>query len=242
MGELEEIAEAFEDRGINLVGSVVKDRDAIRHLVFVSVEFDENTGAQTPTNYAISRVEREVEEQFGAITVILVRRGDEDISSSIKSMLIRRYPDKIRNVFSSVKCDWVSVWVDPKSPTTKEKSDEMMQAVSGLVQHFELALVDFVNTSEVNLPSETTCIGVIRKKAPVAIPEILAELTTRGFEVPGEEWLSRVLDRWRKKNLIHRKANGEFVMTVRGLNALGSAKNRRSPDVGRALDMARRGR
>lgn len=240
MSRSEEISRAFEDSGISLIGSVVEDGDANRHLVFVSVDIDD-AGAQTPTNYAISKVERAVEAELGAVTVVLVRSGDEDIASSIKSVILRRYPNEIRNVFSAVIGDSVSVWVEPKSATNMEKSNDIRRTVADLVGYFHLELLDFVNTAELNLPSETACIGIIRKKAPVNIPDILAELESRGFEVPGDEWISRILDRWRKRKLIHRKANGQFVMTVRGLRALGSGKDRRSPDIGRALDMARRG-
>lgn len=239
MGKSEDIAKAFEERGITLVGTVVRDRGADRHLVFVTVDVDD-AGAQTPTNHSIARVERRIEAEFGNITVVLVHRGNEDIASSIKSLLIRRYPDQIRNVFSSVDRDLVSVWVEPKTATTKEMSEEMRDLVAGLIEHFQLELLDFINTTELNLPSETACIGALRRMAPIVVPDLLVELENLGFEVPGEEWLVRILDRWRKKSLIHRKSNGQFVLTVRGLRALGSGKNRRSPDVGRALEMARR--
>lgn len=241
MSRLDEIAKAFDDRGIALAGSVVKDLDANRHLVFVSVDTNEE-GSQIPTNRAISKVERAVEEKFGDLTVVPVRRVNDGISSSIKTMLFRTYPNEMCNVFSSIDRKSVSVWVETKSPTAKELSDEMKEAVAGFVGHFQLELLHFINASELNLPSETACIGTIRKKAPVTVPDISAELKRLGFEIPGEHWIEKILDRLRKRKLIHRKANGEFVMTVQGLKALGSRKNRRSPDVRRALDMARRER
>ena len=239
MSRLDEIAKAFNDRGIDLAGSVVKDLDANRHLVFVSVDSDDE-GTQIPSIRALSKVERAVEEEFGAVTVVPVRRADDGISPSIKTMLFRKYPNQIRSVFSSVDRKSVSVWVETKSPTTKERSDEMKEAVAEFIGYFHLELIDFINASELNLPSETTCIGAIRKLAPVTVPDISAELKRLGFEIPGEQWIGKILDRWRKNKLIHRKANGQFVMTVQGLKALGSKKNRRSPDVRRALDMARR--
>ncbi len=239
MTRSEDIGKAFKDRGITLVGSIVHDPDVNRHLVFVSAETDD-AGTQTPTNHAIAKVERAVEEEFGDVTVVLLGRGNQDIAKSIKSALIRQYPKEILNVFSSIDRESVSVWVEPKSFTTKAKSDEMKGMVAGLVEYFRLELSDFINTSELNLPSETACVGAIRKKAPATVLEISDELTRRGFQTPSEEWIGRILDRWRKRNFIHRKANGQFVMTLQGLRALGSGKNRRSPDVGRALDMARR--
>ena len=239
MDRTNDITESFRSRQINLVGPVLRDRENAGHLAFVSIE-NNDAGEQVPTNFALSKAKREVELEFGKITIVLVRRGDEDVTSSIKSMMFRRFSVDVRNVFSRVTGQSVSVWVETKSATTKEKSDEMADSVSGLVRQFGLELQDFINTSELNLPSETACIQVIRKRAPVALAEVVVELDSRGFRVPGDNWVARILDRWRKKRLIHRKNDGRFVMTVSGLSALGSGKNRRSPDVSRALDLARR--
>ena len=231
------IAQHFIDRGIKLEGSVVEDHDRGGYLVFVTVETDK-TGKQVPSNYAISKVEKAAEKELGIIRVILLRRGDEDISASIKSMIMKQYADDVRNVFSSVNRGEVSVWVEPKSATNKQKSNEIRASIAGMLEYFGLGLNEFINTSELNLPSDTVCLNTIRLKSPVSLDDIVSELGRRGFEVPGQDWLLRRLDRWRRNQLIHRKQDDLYVMTVKGLTILGSGKNRRSPDVVRALELA----
>lgn len=239
MAESTKIVDFFKASGIDPVGSAVWDRETSSHLVFISVQVNDD-GKQVPSNYKLSLAERDAEAKYGEITVILVNRGDEDISRSIKSVLLRRFSDDIRNVFSRVVDGRVTVWVDTKSASSREKTVEMERPVTGIVEHFGLQLLNFVNTSEVNIPSETVCVNTIRTKAPVSSKEVINELRQKGFEVPSEKWLSPILDRLRKRGLIYRQSNGSFVMTVMGLKVLGSGKNRRSPDVARALDLARR--
>lgn len=239
MVDSEQIARLFEERDVPLVGPVIEDRENERYLVFVKVTTSHD-GSQTPTNYAISQAEKEAEAEIGRVSVVLINRGNEDISNSIKSFLLRRFPDEVRNVFSQISQNRASVWVEPKMATSSERSDELSASVSGLLSHFGIELASFVNTTELNLPSETACVGALRRKAPVSLEALVADLRRKGFEVPNDDWVGRILDKWRKKGLLMRKRNGNFVMTVSGLKALGSGRNRRSPDVVRALELGRR--
>lgn len=240
MSEVQKIAEHFIASSIEVVGSPVWDHENTRYLVFVAITVDDD-GKQVPSNYKLSLVEKQAERTFGEVTIILANRGDEDIANSIKSLLIRRFGEDIRNVFSRIEGGKVTVWVETKGATSNNTTNDMMSPVSGMIKQFGLELRSFINTSELNLPSETVCIATVRKLAPTLPLDVIKELHQRGFEVPGEEWLVRILDKWRKRGLIHRQSSGAYILTIRGLRDLGSGKNRRSPDVVRSLAMARRG-
>lgn len=240
MSDVQEITEHFRASGIEVVGSPVWDHENSSYLVFVAITVDDD-GKQVPSNHKLLLVEKQAERTFGEVTIILANRGDEDIANSIKSLLIRRFGDDIRNVFSRIEAGMVNVWVETKGATSNKKTNDMISPVKGLIEQFGLDLQTFINTSELNLPSETVCIATVRKLAPSLPRDAIKELQLRGFEVPGEEWLVRILDKWRKRGLIHRQSSGAYVLTIRGLRALGSGKNRSSPDVVRSLAMARRG-
>ena len=152
---------------------------------------------------------------------------------------MRRFPRTIRNVFASINDRQVSVWLDLKSVTDPVHSFELQESTRKFVEHFGMELVDFVNLSEVNLPSETACLGIIRRKSPISIHGFARELRKRGFVFPNQQWLNHRLDLLRKKDFIFRQRSGYYVMTLNGLKVMGSGKNRRSPDVRRALTMAR---
>ncbi|MCC0014268.1 MAG: hypothetical protein H6877_13275 [Rhodobiaceae bacterium] len=239
MDESEEIADALKNQGLTLVGKPVEDKEGRGHLVFVSVSFDEG-GKQSPTNYEISRAEALVESILGDISIILVSEKGNDFKNNIKSMLIRRYSKQIRNIFTSVKGNKVSLWIEPKADIAETQIREIENRARDFLRIFNLSLDHFTNTRQNNTPSNTACLNLIRKKAPLSQDQLEIELRERGFDVPTQDWLAKNLDRWRKGQLIHRRADGGYVMTVKGLKALGSGKNRRSPDIARALDMARR--
>ena len=236
MSNKETINDFFESQKIPLIGPAVKDPESGEHLVFIKTAITKS-GTQKPNNYAISQAEKIAESKFGQLQIVLVNHENEDINASIKSLLIRKYPDDIRNVFSQVTKKEASVWVEPKAVTSLEKSQEFSQAVSNLLKQFGINLVNFVNTNELNLPSETICLNILRRKAPVSLTALIAELRNKNFDVPNEDWISRILDKWRKKKLLIRKSDGDYVMTIAGLEALGSGTDRHSPDIKRALEL-----
>lgn len=237
MDKAVQIAESFLKRGIELVGPVIKNHEGNNHIAFVAVSIGRD-GKQIPNNYSLSKAEKSIEEKFGGISIVLINSGDHSISLSIKSLIFRKYIDDVRNVFSAINNNLVDVWIEPKKTTGKKKSDEIRENIAGLIAHYDLKLNKFINLSELNLPSETTCVNVIRKMSPVMFSDIVKELEKRHFQIPDDLWLAKILDRWRKNGMIYRKKNGQYIMTVFGLRALGSGKNRRSPDVIRVLDMA----
>ena len=66
-------------------------------------------------------------------------------------------------------------------------------------------------------------------------------LAKKQFAVPNRVWLNHALDRLRKAGAVIRKKDGKFILTLKGLSSLGTLKNRLSPDVVRALAIARKG-
>ena len=240
MSERGKIAKLLSDYGFDVVGPVIEDHlHSDGHVVFLRVSIDDK-GRQRPSNYKINQFEKALPEELGTVTIVLINSGHEDIVNSIKSLLLRRFPDEVRNVVSSVTCDKVSVWIDLKSVTTSENSSELQNATRKLVDQFNMELIDFVNMSEMRLPSETICLSIIRKESPITVNNLALELKKRAFTYPKQQWLHHRLDRLRKKDLIVRQQSGHYVLTLTGLKAMGSGKNRRSPDVLRALSMARR--
>ena len=84
-------------------------------------------------------------------------------------------------------------------------------------------------------------LNAIRLLAPVSVEDLSAALVNRRFSVPSRDWVSRMLDGLRKGGFVVRRSDEKYVLTFQSLKALGSAKSRRSPDVRRFLDLARRG-
>ena len=240
MSRANEIGEFIGNRGFTYLGSIDEDpENEDGYVVFLRIDIDRK-GNQKPTNHRIGRLEKESRVAFGRVNFVLVSKGSEDVHRSIKSLLMRKFPSIIRNVFSSVDRSAVSVWIEQKSVTALERSQELEDATRTMVELFGLELGQFTNTSAMKLPTATTCLSIIRRKAPITIEALELEIRGRGLELPEVGWLQRNLDVWRRRQWILRKRNGAYLMTLQGLKALGTAKNRRSADVVRSLDVARR--
>lgn len=91
------------------------------------------------------------------------------------------------------------------------------------------------------IASQTSILQIIRISAPVQRVEIEKTLTSKGFVVPDDEWLSRALDKLSKSSKIVRTRDDHYCLSLQCLKALGTDKGTNSPDITRALDIANRG-
>ena len=90
-------------------------------------------------------------------------------------------------------------------------------------------------------PSSIEFLETIRIASP-AMPNALHQhFVHKGFNSLTLSWVEHQLDRFRKREFITRRDDNSYVMTLNGLNLLGSQRNRNSSDVKRVLEIARRG-
>jgi len=95
---------------------------------------------------------------------------------------------------------------------------------------------------EASTATKIEILSAIRQLAPVDAPTLARELTAQGHEVSSSEWINRRLDALRRSNLVLRRPDGTYVLTMEALEKLGTRRGARSPDVRRFLALARRGR
>ena len=225
---------------IKLVGELVKDVSTEnRFYAFIQVNHDGT--AQRPTNHQLRKVTDSLNERGLMVVFVLIENDRGDILANAKSMLIRSFPDVIRNVFPTFGNRGVIIWIEPKKILETEQAAAIKIKLEEFLTFLESSLQEFYLTSAENVPTRTACLNSIRLYSPLSQGDLHTRLVKRGFHIPSDEWLSNMLDKLRKADFILRSKSGQFTLTLRGLKALGSAKNRNSPDIMRALDMARRG-
>ena len=238
MAEAEAIARLFADYGVTSVSRVSPNADTGGHIVHIEARIDRR-GRQIPSNYMIATAEKAAIDAHGVIVVVVSRGDIDDVLLSIKSMLMRRYLDIVRNVYCHIEGSGVTVWVEPKASLSYEQVGDLTEEVEAVIGSFDLKLKAVISISDVRLPNDSVILSMIRQAAPVGADDVVTVMTGRGFELPEDDWLTRRLDRLRKRGLVVRLKDGRYVLTRRGLLALGSGKNRSSPDIGRILDLAR---
>ena len=237
------IADELLASGIKLIGDLVQDAsDRTKWYAFVQVERDKGR-RQSPSNYKLRKIAESLEKRSLQVAFVLVENEQEDLQASIKTMLFRFFPGIVRNAFASFDRKGATIWVEPKKILTREEEEAVAAKTKEFLQFLKVRFDAVRITSSENVPTRTACLNTIRLNSPVKLKEIRAALNKRGFHVPSDDWLSHMLDKLRKDGLVFRRKgkDGQFMLTLSGLEALGTAKNARSPDVLRALDIAKRG-
>lgn len=232
-----QISEIFWDHGAGLTGDPVYDPETGAHLVSVLVKTGKK-GNQIPSDRAIAKAKSVAEHAHGKIRVSLVHPQNAKFEQLIRETLLEKFSNEIKDVFCIFEPRGVQILADSETNSYKSSQNDILEVVENLTSTFDLRLISFEILSGSNSPPDIWFMNIIRKKAPISVDEIKKEIHKKGFESPEDKSIMKTLDRWRKRNFIHRRHDGKYVLTISGLQVLGSFKDRLSPDVVRALDMS----
>lgn len=231
----------LREKGVALAGPIVSTHeDNPTHLVFVKARIS-NSGRREPTSFALNSITKAAVEIGFRVSFVLIDGEREDLDSSIKTMLVGKFPELVRNSFSTFNGKLADVWIEPKQVLEITQRTEIESAVSNFLGFLDVTAKSVNFTQAENIPTPTALLRSIRTLAPCSVEEITTALSKKEFTVPNRVWLNHAMDKLRKSGFVLRKKNGQFILTLKGLTALGTSKNRQSPDVTRALAMARKG-
>lgn len=231
----------FQKEGISETPEINKNPESNnRYYVFVPVHRNKR-GHQRPSKFKLNRISSNLNRVGIIIDFILVDGAENDVPATLKTALDYRFQSELSNLFVDSASKSIVIWIEPKRFLSPEKQDEIAEASSEILDAMGVAKYKIQFTTGANLATPTAVLTAIRHKSPVLKEAIIEHLKHRKLEVPNEEWMDRMLDRIRKSGRIVRlRSTGEFVLTLKGLTVLGSRKDRHSPDVVRALALARR--
>ncbi|TWT20325.1 hypothetical protein FQY83_11385 [Luteimonas marina] len=219
-------------------GSVVSDVNRKGHFyVFVDVNRDKDN-KQVPSNFLLHNVKRQIEVHGVEVDFVLLDARQRDAESGLRATVLHSFGEHIRNVFLSTTNTDAVVWLDAKRGLESGVKEAVAEKARIFLTEVGFDLKAVETTSGENLPSRTACLRIIRASAPVSIATLDARLRDRGFTVPSADWLTRRLDSMRRAGLIVRLQTGEYVLSLASIRAMGTSKNRRSPDIERLLALA----
>lgn len=240
MSKVSRILSQIASHQIELLGELVDDPDHENsYYAFVSISRNKD-GHQRPSNFKLSTLSNYLKRQGVLLNFILIEDENIDLHNNVKSVVLRHHIDMVRNCFVSSGNDGENVWIEPRKSLTEEERSIIEITVREFFSFMKIKLDSVRFTFEENLPTRTACLSTIRKFSPVDIDSLIFLLRKRDFDIPSREWLANTLDKIRKSDLIQRRKDERYILTMKGLRSLGSGKNRMSPDVSRALDIARR--
>ena len=239
MFDEKKIQDFLSKRGVIAAGRIAKDVfKANRFVVFVDVQRDRENH-QVPSNKLLNIVKEEIENEGVTVEFVLTDASQQDIEAGFRASILHSFGDFVRNAFLAIDGKSAVAWIAPKIRIETDIVPKIEDRTKLFLSNYELELSALEFTSDANLPGKFVCLQVGRLKSPFTVTELTQALLQKGFAVPSENWTTRVLDSLRKSGFVIRQKSGKYVVTLSGLKALGTQKNRRSPDIGRVLALAR---
>lgn len=229
------LEELLVNRGLSIVGPVIMtDESDPISLVFVKAHFD-NKGRRVPSSYFLNRIAGEALNLGFRVQFVIIEGERNDLDSSLKSMLLGKFPNLVRNSFASFNRNEANVWIEPKRSLPEIDRQAIKESINQFLDLFKIVPKTIGITQSENLPTLTAILKVLRIVAPCSSTTLASRLIERKFIIPNDVWLSHALDKLRKTKLLIRNRKGDYLLSLHGLAVLGTEKSRRSPDIVRAL-------
>lgn len=226
----------IEGLGIELAGPVVSHVDEPnRFYAFVKISYGQD-GRKFPNKRKITSIRDAALESGYSVELVPVDERSEGSYPDLRILLNRKFGDQVRNVFLTYvsKAEWVA-WVEMDGAIEDTLQDEIESTISEYLRLFDMKINKVSFVGDLNLPTLTAILRILRVLAPACSERLGEELQTRGFFVPNPRWLNHTLDRIRKAGFVIRRKDGRYFLSIKSLSSLGTSKGRESADVQRAL-------
>lgn len=234
------IQAALVEHRIDLAGPIVGNPDQPNgYVVFVRVQTDKN-GKKTPSPRKLSLISAGLKSKGIDISWITILNKKIDVDASIKAYLFMNFSSFVRNSYVNIVGESALIWIDVRGEVSEHERNALKNGLAGHVEAFKIRELKISYVGEENTPTNTLIMRIIRKLSPCRGGDVLMELNALGFVNLNTTWLSHALDRLRRSGLLMRSKTGNYYLSHSGISKLGTAKNAKSPDVARALALARR--
>lgn len=240
MNEHVDVLKILQNEGLAVLGTVIRDSGSGDHC-FIYIPVERNAeGHQVPSNRSLHRARGLLKEQGFNVDFILSDAHSQDIEAGVRATLLHAYGDELRNVFLSIENTSAIVWIEQKKTIEASVKTAIAKKAAVFLHEVGLTLNSLLLTVDEKLPGKLAFLNVIRQVAPAEMSSIKKEFLNRGFSVLSDDWLNRKLDALRKTEAIVRLATGQYVLSSRTLDVLGTVRAGRSPDVSRLLALAQK--
>lgn len=239
--EFEAISAVLNANGIGLAGKMVENPN-VPGGVFIPIRTRRlSDGSHKPSKSLILSTKRQLEEIGNAPEFIFVNDKFEEAETSLRASMMVGFPDLFRNIFLSVEASKTNIWIDLKRPPSPEERARINELAERSMELFQLPAGAMLSLADIALPTRIEMLSCVRSMAPISSEELAVALTQRGRTIPSPDWINRQLDTLRKAGFVIRGRDHRYTLTLNALRRLGTAKNRRSPDVLRLLALAKGG-
>jgi hypothetical protein len=237
---LEEVRSAVAAFHLPLAGEVLLN-PSVDNGVLVSIYVSRDAGGRRiPSGKTIAKLTEAILAVGATAEYLLIDETAQQLEEGVRASLINSFPSLVRNSYLTVTDGVAQVWVEKKKDLSDDERARLTEHVRTYARLFNLRGASLHVTSDFALATPTEVLRAIRRLAPANCEQICRELEDRGFSVPSLQWVNHRFDLLRKGGLIVRMSDRTYALTRKALHQLGTIKNKRSPDIGRLLALARR--
>jgi hypothetical protein len=237
-----DILEVLDKKKIELAGEVIFNPSILNGIFLPLILSRDSSGKPRPSHKDLFSLKNELSSIGFSADFLLIDKEAKTIEDGLRASFISSFPDAVRNVFVTVEEGIAHIWIDNKRHFTSDESEHIAEFAEIYANNFNIRTNKIYIISDESLPTNTELLNILRKRSPANCDALRDALIAFKFAVPSTDWINRKLDVLRKAGMIVRRADRTYVLTYAALHSLGTSKNRYSPDVGRLLALARRGR
>jgi hypothetical protein len=243
--KLETVLELLRQRGFDFSSSHVE----LPAFNSVLIEFPRSHIAEVAGKGVVSRrqldtLATEIKSQTG-YQVEFVVNGDSIrhvYAQALQDLLSRKFGEGTYGITVALspqgKCD---VWIDARNATNSVTEEDVRNLVALFLTGIGLASgAVHILIPSTRLPSDMEILRALKIKAPLDPSGLKIELLKGEGVGIDDKWLNSKLDGLRKKGLVCRVGNGKYLLTEIALRLVPVSRSRRSLDIVRALELAKR--
>jgi len=198
-------------------------------------------GRRHPSGKILAQLSEAVSQRGAVAQYLLIDETAQQLEEGVRASLLNTFPSLVRNAYLTVTDGVAQVWMEKKKDLSDEERARLTDHVRTYAKLFNLRGATLHVMSDFSLATPTEVLRAIRKLAPATCEQVFDELKDRGFAVPSLQWVNHRFDLLRKNGLLVRMSDRTYSLTWKALHQLGTVKDKRSPDIGRLLALARRG-
>lgn len=202
--------------------------------------------ASDVTDRAIKMLESRIGKDVGLVASVIRLAGgsNESVSDVLFQALQKTFGGGLEDVILAVDgglCN-VILLLDSADSTPKKEAEELVRKrIGSILKSLDMRAggISYAMLRD-NVPSEHQIIRYISTLSPVSVDGLHKRIGEAGFTVPSTRWLNSKLDYLARRDFLVFQQGAGFALTESGLALLPKQHHRNSPDVQRALALARR--
>lgn len=191
-------------------------------------------------NYLAKAIKRELDID---IEFLIARDEDQqNIEAGLNSLIKLQLPEAVRSCLLTLAADSsMNVWLEPAEGISGAIPPALEVIIREYLQIFKIQLgrIYWMHSDNVS-PSLVEIVRMVKILAPASISQIENSLCQNGYQIPSTSWLQSKLDLARKRKLVIRTEEDQYVVTEGGLVLIPHSATANSSDVHRALALGKR--